>query len=326
MIELLVVMAIIAILIALILPAVQQAREAARKAACKDNLHQLGVALHHYHDSQGTFPPGAILRVAELNTMASANTMLLRFLEQAPLKGQYKDNLTWDQQAPQVAQTVLPVFVCPSNAGHNPTRNKFVSTLNLRVGATFAITTYLYSKGFNDSWCITGRVPASERGVFDMRNTRIADIRDGTSNTFAMGEGATGGHWVLCHGAGCSTPAMSAFDGSSFPAEQGWLIGSFSNSNFEAAGLFSASIFGCTVDPLNKNPVTDTFSDLGQLADCRCSLQRGTHSTSNFRSEHSGGGHFLFADGRVRFINEQIDRTTYQALSTIAGKELTPGF
>lgn len=323
LIELLVVIAIIAILIALILPAVQQAREAARRTQCKNNLKQLGLAMHNYHGTYNAFPLGMVSRGSDV--YSTANTMLLPSLEQSNLKTLYNPNVTWDKQSPVVAKTVISVFVCPSNTGPNPNVNLLAQFLGLPVGDTFAITTYLYSKGSNDAWCLApGGVPRNERGMFDSNfgnwTTRMRDITDGSSHTLAMGEGATGGTWVLCHGAGCTSPTP-------IPAEQGWMVGAINESTYVSSGLLLASIFGSTVDRMNKNPVTDSSIDIPSVFfDCRSSLDGGRHSTSNFRSEHAGGAQFLFADGSVQFISENINPTIYRGLSTIAGGEVIGDF
>ena len=94
-------------------------------------------------------------------------------------------------------------------------------------------------------------------------------------------------------------------------------------------GLRVASVLACTLEPLNKNPVTDSWADGNALDDCRKSLpsapgtrgpttEGGPHTTPNFRSDHAGGGNFLFADGSVHFLIEDIDMLLYQQLSTYA--------
>src|SRR5690606_27248796 len=140
LIELLVVIAIIAILIALLLPAVQQAREAARRSQCKNNLKQMGLALHNYHDVAGQFPPAlthagdvatwpAALNIT-FNQSTTGFTLLLPYLDQAPLYNQYNFNEAsvpvaanglplagtgnWQANVPATS-TILSVFLCPSD-------------------------------------------------------------------------------------------------------------------------------------------------------------------------------------------------------------------
>jgi prepilin-type processing-associated H-X9-DG protein len=158
--------------------------------------------------------------------------------------------------------------------------------------------------------------------MFDQnRSVTLGDVLDGASNTIALGEGATGRGWPLCHGAGCTTPLKDANDDPML-AEQGWIISAINTSDYVAGSLLAASLFGCTLEQMNKRPVTDTSIHLQRLGDCRSSALGGAHSVSNFRSEHTGGGHFLFADGSVHFLDKSINRAVYQGASTIQGGEV----
>jgi len=343
LIELLVVIAIIAILIALLLPAVQQAREAARRTQCRNNMKQFGLAMHNYHDVYGMFPLGGSLNLNDLDVYGSANTMLLPYFEQLNISNLYDQTLAWEDQAPTLWATPVPSFVCPSSP--QPLINED-QTLALAVASgTTASTTYAYCKGVTDSWCIEyfgplmlsapyGGVPRTERGAFDLNvSVSIKDVTDGTSNTFAMGEAVGGDQWPVCRGTGCTEGAI-AIDPISMlprPASAAWIIAEPSSADFAAAGLVSSSIYGCTMEPLNKNPVTDTYSAASaammylELLDCRSSANGGPHSTSNFRSQHTGGGFFLNLDGSVHFISENINLSSYQEASTIGGGEVLSG-
>jgi prepilin-type N-terminal cleavage/methylation domain-containing protein/prepilin-type processing-associated H-X9-DG protein len=185
----------------------------------------------------------------------------------------------------------------------------------------------------------------------------ISDITDGSSNTFAMGEGAGGVSWPLCHGIRCTT-ADTLEDpdnlGSPFPANHTWISADPGDSDQLAAGFLKTNGVFTTVDPLNKNPVTDSFYNLGQVSfDDRKAKSRECsnfavtrHHSSNARSDHPLGGNFLLADGSVRFVSSNIGKiwtegitpaykdadpdvairtgvkkATYEALSTIAGGE-----
>ena len=121
LIELLVVIAIIAILIALLLPAVQAAREAARRLACKNNLHQYGIALHNYHDTNNVFPPGYRFKPnSTTEAMGTANVSLLPYMEQENLRKLADVDRPWYLLSPAVAQTQVSVFLCPSDSAPNP--------------------------------------------------------------------------------------------------------------------------------------------------------------------------------------------------------------
>ncbi|WLD13754.1 DUF1559 domain-containing protein [Planctellipticum variicoloris] len=317
LIELLVVIAIIAILIALLLPAVQQAREAARRTQCKNHLKQFGLAMHNYHDAFNTFPLGGCAKFSPgtlggVDVYSSAITSLLPYFEQSNLKGIYNDSLQWEQQSAAVARTVIPLFVCPSNTGGNPVRNDLLGSLGYPSGDTFAISNYIFCRGAAPYWCnAPANIPASVKGMFDLNlTTRMRDLTDGTTNTIAMGEGASGSNWKLSHN--------HPITGQPLLAEQAWLIAQPASTVFNASGLFSASLYGTTFVPMNLKPVVDTSIDEAALSNCT----GGNDRTSNFRSDHVGGGHFLMGDGSVHFLSENMDQAIYRNLSTTQGGEV----
>jgi prepilin-type N-terminal cleavage/methylation domain-containing protein len=184
LIELLVVLAILAVLIALLVPAVQKVREAANRIQCANNLKQLGLALHAHHDGKGAFPPGVVADSSDLrNGRHSGLVYLLPYLEQQALYSRYDFNLTWrDPPNLAVAQTRVPVFLCPSGPNQVPQDGGFPG----------AATDYAFSKGAQACLCRDGAIrPGS--GLFDVNSARrLADVRDGTSHTFAMGEAVSG--------------------------------------------------------------------------------------------------------------------------------------
>lgn len=319
LIELLVVIAIIAILIALLLPAVQSAREAARRTQCRNNLRQFGIAMHNYESSHRAFPPGSIASADYMTVYTTVNTMLMPYIEVDNVSKLIDPEISWFLHSASVARTVVPMFVCPSNSKDNPRVIPEIGSFGLPVGDTFGAIDYIYCRGAGDSYCYSV-LPPDERGLFTANiAVKQKEITDGLSMTFAMGEGAGGPKWLLCRGAGCTT----VFSGSSGPKEATniWLSGGVGNSVFEGMGLIASSVWGCTVDRMNKSPVTDSYIDVGNLNDCRASYNGGTHSVSNFRSDHPGGCHFLLIDGSVRFVNENINLTHYRQLSTISGGE-----
>ena len=360
LIELLVVIAIIAVLIALLLPAVQQAREAARRTQCRNNLKQFGIALHTFHGTYNAFPIGDRPRTASdgfCYTQHHVTTALLPYFEQANVYN-FDDTATewWDAaHNTEVEKTVLSMAICPSatNGPINTVALWGPGGDDIDGSGTFAAMHYAWCKGINDSWAINfteadedndyrsadngrpagpgsgsgytnGPIPPSEKGMFNRGiKVRMAEITDGSSNTFAMGEAAGGASWPLCRGAGCTDPQ---FNGQTFPANSGWIIGQPGDEDQAAGGFIAASNFGCTMEPLNKWPVTDSFMSVSSARDARSSANGGAHSTSNFRSEHTGGGHFLMADGSVRFISETINMLTYRSLSTISGGEVVGQF
>ena len=183
LIELLVVIAIIAVLIGLLVPAVQKVREAAARTQCRNNLKQIGLALHNYHDRNKRLPPGYVSAVAADNSDLGPGwgwaAQILPDLEQAPLLRQI--NFTADigatvNAAPRVVS--LPIFLCPSDNGP-PT---FTAS---GTNATIAFGNYVGMFGTDE---ITDD-PGAGNGIF-YRNSkvRLTDITDGTSNTLMVGE------------------------------------------------------------------------------------------------------------------------------------------
>jgi prepilin-type N-terminal cleavage/methylation domain-containing protein len=227
LVELLVVIAIIGILMAILLPAVQYARETSRKAGCANNLKQIGLAAHSFHDAYKRLPPGYLGPIphADWNSHQTDNqyvgvlAYLLPYLEQQTVADQIKTNLdlkvvgpAWWTDAPTTATacTRLEVFLCPSTDayaqldGISLTRNVFLSPPNLVYQGQSSSSTspslqnvgrsnYLGSAGY------MGNVPNSSNavtyiGAFGNRTTfRLDDIRDGMSNVLLFGE-STGGY------------------------------------------------------------------------------------------------------------------------------------
>lgn len=180
LIELLVVIAIIAILIALLLPAVQMAREAARRTQCRNNLKQLGLALHNYHDTHTTFPPGLIAANDNFRDgMHSGLAMLLPQLEQSAVYNQLDFNVSWRDPVNAAATSAhISAFRCPSSIGGLPQNGGF----------DLPVTDYVFSKGTRAWLCLNGETS----GMFDINSrVRARDVTDGLSNTFAMGEAMT---------------------------------------------------------------------------------------------------------------------------------------
>ena len=287
LIELLVVIAIIAVLIALLLPAVQQAREAARRSQCKNNLKQLGLALHNYHDNNLTFPLGARTTTSAPNWRVG----LLPFLDQTPLYNQlnfagsflgngYTNNTI-------LAGLAVQVYKCPSS----PLSSNAPVSNNTSLGQT------------HDYEGIMGAYPdpagravssASNYGGFYTNNglmlmnqpTRIRDCTDGTSNTMIIGEqsGSVG-----------TTDLRNNYYG-------GWGGVSFSSTVPFAAGTDSWSA-GSTAIVYALNSPT---------AGAGASNIYGPNTILN--SYHTGGIHALLADGSVRFLSQNMNFGTLQQL------------
>lgn len=196
LIELLVVIAIIAILVALLLPAVQSAREAARRSQCKNNLKQIGLALHNYHEISRTFPPGwiGVDRTTGNQDFEGYNSfgwaaLLLPQLEQGSLHNSLNMRLSMLDPAntPQLL-TVLPVFRCPSDTG--PDVWDVPEEGGSNILATVSSSNYVGNWGSDelDDACVPGQ-PCISNGPFYLNSRiRFRDMKDGSSQTFMVGE------------------------------------------------------------------------------------------------------------------------------------------
>jgi prepilin-type N-terminal cleavage/methylation domain-containing protein len=300
LIELLVVIAIIAILIALLLPAVQQAREAARRSTCKNNLKQIGLALHNYHETHSMFPNDVWTNDPGGSSPGARNyswiTLILPFLEQAPLYNQINFSapiLGQTGTAGPIQATKLPVLHCPSDQDHDP---------SARDG--FATTNYAGSQGF-DWWQRPNQV---HTGVFTLKSkVRIRDITDGTSNTILVSERTTkseGSGTTGCGGSACNWSG-GLWVGPRYTSSMStWHPGMYH---------FDVSNFGGANATYLINSSAATWGD---------------DWTSS--SAHVGGVHMLLCDGQVRFISENISSgsstSTYYQLVTRSGGEVVGEF
>ncbi len=293
LVELLVVIAIIGVLVALLLPAVQSARGAARRTQCTNNLKQLMLGVHNYHNNFGQVP------VSYSNADWGANRTghswfngLLPFFEQQALYDiirygepvSHPDNVT-------VSTTVMNVLLCPSNDNGNGK----LPGMRRDADIPRAVTNYKAVAGANWQWGDhtvsqpNGRWAGSSDGLdhgngficrnilqIDANSTRFGDVTDGLSNTFAIGE--TVARWC----------------------DHSWWFN------------YNGSTATCAI-PLNYRK---------GIVDLEAQWLDWPRNYSFF-SQHSGGAHFAFADGSVRFINDSIDLTIYRNFATIDGEEVT---
>ena len=337
LVELLVVIAIIAVLIGLLLPAVQKVREAANRMACRNNLKQIGLALHHYHDVTDGFPPGYSGGGSDNLELGGFGgfVRLLPYLEQDALFARWDLNKKWYEPPNfDLVGTQVKVFYCPSNRSRGVIDFGFLEPIAGRPLPDPAACDYLFCKGANAALCENIQIPPGGRGAFDVNSrTRLTDITDGTSETFAVGEGAGGNprfglrlHWPD------TTPATSRlFPGQKPYIDQSWSQGPGATTELNSLGLMGGGTIGITAlrgghpepfdEPMNRPLQMPAF-------DCNVGcVNAGTapdtyDTTAGFRSLHPGGCQFVFCDGSVRFVRQTVAPATYRALSTIAGGEV----
>jgi prepilin-type processing-associated H-X9-DG protein/prepilin-type N-terminal cleavage/methylation domain-containing protein len=338
LLELLVVIGIISVLTALLLSAVQRAREAASRLECQNNLKQLGIALHHYHLSAGCFPPALDCSTANVSDAdASGFTHLLPYLEQDNTYQTYNFAAPWfDSSNYNAVGTPVRLFYCPSNRTQGSLDlAPIAAQWNTPLPSQAATCDYAFCHGangaVNEDW---GKIPMKLRGVFNIRppdaphsGVRLDDIRDGTSNTFAIGEAAGGTPLFLIRDlTQPDQPATDPLTGVILQVEQSWSAAGVGDSGHPYYGSVMAvtAQYGLAPnpvdEPMNRRLTTPTVYG----GDPSGFNQSGKDLISGFRSVHSGGCNFLFCDGSVRFVAQNIQAATYRALSTYAGDETIP--
>jgi prepilin-type N-terminal cleavage/methylation domain-containing protein/prepilin-type processing-associated H-X9-DG protein len=304
LIELLVVIAIIAILIGLLLPAVQKVREAAARAQCLNNLKQLGLALHNFHDTHGVFPASGWTTTGPGNPAGKFvgwRPLTLPFIEQENLQKLYdfKENW-WDGTNPTAAAVPVKTYQCPSV----PTRKEVLSAIAKppRPAMTFANpiapTDYEAVMGVQPSainpHLPTPRYDANNRFAIMHRNSRVkmTDVTDGTSGTVMVIEC---GARPLVYRNRTAMPALDNDQGIGWADSEGpfSLDGAAADGSAEGCGPAG----GCTA-AMNKKNDNEPYSF------------------------HTGGSNVLFADGHVQFVKDGIPLPVFAALCTRAAGEV----
>jgi prepilin-type N-terminal cleavage/methylation domain-containing protein len=346
LIELLVVIAIIAILIALLLPAVQQAREAARRTQCKNNMKQIGLAIHNYESTFTRFPTageGTNRSNPGFNPTASSPhnffpqsmfTMLLPLIDQSPVYNQFNMNYHYTNAANvAAAQTKIPAFICPSNP---------VAQLDF---FNFGCTDYM-PIAYVDVEPLTGeRNPATLAGltgagysdtVLGLFGNKISQCTDGTSNSIMIIEdagrpqntigayatlntigGGAGANYHLLYqqggsGSGTGNPQIATSLASAASVPNRWADPD-NGSGVSGPPAYTDGIMSGTY--VNNNKVPE-----GGPAGCPWTVNNCGPNDEAF-SFHIGGCHATLADGSVRFVSENTSWQVLRALFTAAGGE-----
>lgn len=343
LIELLVVIAIIAVLIALLLPAVQQAREAARRTQCKNNLKQLGLALHNYESTFTVFPMNGG------STRFSPQARILPYIDQANLLNLIDFNQPvytgpGGSQVPNpvfvsLFSQVIPLLLCPSDPAPAQSAASLGSPAQVYV---FAGNNYMVSTGSGTGTNYDDR--SQTDGMFWLNsNARIGDATDGLSNTVVMSEAIRGDGVDATLPAGTTPPfpyrkSLNASSGSSpgsgpgynssgggwpspfvnpdlsavLAAQTGWK-GSAAGNGRGTSWLRGLPHGVCT------NGYTTPNSRIPDVT---------LHGTGFFgpRSMHTGGAHLMFGDGSVRFLSDSVDEVLHRAIHSRNGGEMVGEF
>jgi prepilin-type N-terminal cleavage/methylation domain-containing protein/prepilin-type processing-associated H-X9-DG protein len=291
LIELLVVIAIIGILIALLLPAVQKVREAANRMQCQNNLRQMALALHAYHDSQGLLPPGVALGAGNL---FSFHVALLPYLEQDNLYRKFDFNARYDNAANLALGLVLvPSYRCPSAtqltteygsgewSGGQPTLTMHYYGVAGPLGTN-------PQTGKPYTFRPTNQGNEATQGLLGMGSkVRLTDVTDGTSNTLMLGE-------------------ISWTDANYYRV---WIRGTYDDST--------------------ANLDRDTTCCRNVANALKSTRYNGSDNANNvsFGSEHAGGGaNFALGDGSVRWVSPGIRLETYLSVASYNGGEVVDDF
>jgi prepilin-type processing-associated H-X9-DG protein/prepilin-type N-terminal cleavage/methylation domain-containing protein len=304
LIELLVVIAIIAVLIGLLLPAIQKVREAANRATCQNNLKQLALALLNYHDSSGRFPVGFYI-ARDMGGGRWANGTNWR-IESCPYFEQGNLYRRWDytDQRNNVAggtsattAQVIKVLLCPSDPLPDPVVYLTAKNPQYAWGNGFYGISSYGGNGGTRSASGANVVTITTDGIFfGNSRVRIADVTDGTSNTFLLGE---------------RYHRDPEFDRIGLDTGDGPIV---------KVGLWAFFFLGAPREVNLSSPVPINYQVPPSTAvgDPLTIVNR----VSAYGSGHPGGANFAFADGSVRLLRDQIDLTTLQALSTRRGGEV----
>jgi prepilin-type N-terminal cleavage/methylation domain-containing protein/prepilin-type processing-associated H-X9-DG protein len=346
LVELLVVIAIIGVLVALLLPAVQAAREAARRSSCSNNLKQLGIALHNFHDTYNTFP-AALINSGRMNVGGGTDgsnykgpevdlqsvygrgdksnpsqyrvmnhtgfVAMLPYIEQKPMFDQYNyqnlangSNLYSQTPGPDptgnpnriIASTPVKVYSCPSDRSPPPViiATNAAKDAYERLAPGVARGNYLFSTGYYTDYDREYSVTAIwARGAFGNNGAAAMNMKDGTSNTIAIGEATQEGHTSTSYGPYPIGGVHTGVHGRILHCTQnnadcpnGWVA--------TGGSTLAACIGNCSINGDNGKLISG-FTDY-----------RATQTYAwQFGSRHPGGAQFVFCDGSVRLLTDTID-------------------
>jgi hypothetical protein len=289
----------------LLLPAVQQAREAARRTQCKNNLKQLGLALHNYESSHQSFPPGRV----GFPKVFSAHAQLLPYLDAANLQNIIDFNTapTFVDPPPSpptandiASRVVVPLFQCPSDLGRVP-------------GAPFGPTNYVASVGSGIG--ASSSIKTGDGVMYSGSATKFRDVLDGLSNTAAFSESILGiGGNPSSSGSLPKDPLGEVLElpGATVTTDSSCVPGGGTWSGLRGSRWMNGH-YGDTLYNHYYSPNADQFD---------CGNASHNFALTSARSRHVGGVQVVLCDGSVRFVSENIYLSTWTSLATRNGGEL----
>ena len=302
LIELLVVIAIIAILIALLLPAVQAAREAARRTSCRNNLKQIGIALHNYQETHGCYPPGGVYPRGATGSSWSVHARILPFLEQANLQKLINWNLPYSAQ-PNVTRVRVATYLCPSDTNDKGRPGSSLSHYPISYGANYG------------SWHVYNPVTGAggDGMFFPNSGLKPRDITDGLSNTMAFAE--VKAFTPYLRDGGPSNPALPTS-----AAQVSGYGGNFKTNTGHTEWVDARVHQTGVTTVFVPNTIVPHTTTAGTFDVDYTSNREGkttsetTYAAVTARSYHAGSVNILLMDGSARTISENINLITWRRL------------
>lgn len=321
LVELLVVISITAILAALILPAVQQAREAARRMQCRNNLKQIGMAIHNYEASFTAFPPGRVSggdngdcefeypiedNPGDCTDYKSWTGMVLPYLEQSTLASQYDDNSPWSSLRNRpIVSVPLAVFQCPATTGTERTDTHHVKGA---AATDYGSINQVMPRVFSDVFGVPDPGISARTGALAMyQANKSASITDGLSNSIMVAESA-GRPVPYIHGEPMQHWQFLKYNDDEVVSISGQLVfedgigWADPDAGFDVKGVQSDGVTVYGPEFVNSINMAETYSF------------------------HSGGSQILLSDGSVRFLSQSTDSWVYVCICTRAGGEVVGEF
>jgi prepilin-type N-terminal cleavage/methylation domain-containing protein/prepilin-type processing-associated H-X9-DG protein len=309
LIELLVVIAIIGVLIALLLPAVQSAREAARRSQCVNNLKQLGIAAHNFHDTQNQLPVSTRVDGLTTSPRVSGLTRLLPYIEQSAIYDAFNLKINWGSpENTTVSTTKITGFLCPTSP--NPERLDGLPEGVPWVAGVASVTDYSPTTRVDTRLLTAGLIDKDGVGMLpkNLKST-FADVRDGLSNTIMFAESA--GRPYLYRKGGLLVDE----DLTKHRVNAGGWGRPASDFSVDGSIASGATLPGpCALNCTNGEDIV--------LLGYPAPAPYGTDGTGEAYAFHPGGANFLFGDGSVRFLKDSVTIRTFAKLVTRGGREV----